>query len=70
MIYCASGSGSGSGSYFVNILVLVPAAVPVPVSVPDPDPDLFSPVFHQHKICTKFYIFNARSSNVSQKVGL
>jgi hypothetical protein len=71
MIYCGSGSGSSSGSYFGKILV--PAPVPFPASVPVPDPNLFSTVsctvLQQQKICTKSCLFNARSSNDSQKVG-
>jgi hypothetical protein len=65
MIYC----GSVSGSYFGKVLVPVPD-LPVQAPVPAPDPDLFSTVFQHQKICTKPCLFNARSSIVSQKVGL
>jgi hypothetical protein len=58
MIYC----GSGSSSYFGKVLV--------PVLVPIPAPDIFRTVFQQQNICTKSSLFNARSSIVSQKVGL
>jgi hypothetical protein len=56
MIY----SGSGFGSYFERVLV------PVPVL----DPDLLSTVFPQQKIVEETCLFNARSSIVSQEVGL
>jgi hypothetical protein len=64
MIYC--GYDSGSESYFGKVLVPGPAPVPVPV----PYTDLLGTVFKKQK---KFYescLCNARSGNVSQKVGL
>jgi hypothetical protein len=60
MIYWCSGFGPNFGK------VLVPVTAQIPVS----DPDLFNTAFHINKNCTKYCLFNARSSNVSQKVGL
>ncbi len=45
----------------VPVPATFPVPSPVPAPVPVPDPDLFIIVFQQQKICTKSFLFSARS---------